>query len=140
MVKFQWLVGEWNFENAVPATRVSPAYRDIGSARYCMDEKSNWICMVAAEGEKTPQITLDPFSGQWIYMLYKGSYGILRSTDGWIGNRIVFSGLMTMIGVNCDWRMTWTRDGENHFSFVNEERNDDGSWAYIDEWRFRRMS
>jgi hypothetical protein len=24
MVKFQWLVGEWNFENAVPATRFRP--------------------------------------------------------------------------------------------------------------------
>jgi hypothetical protein len=36
--------------------------------------------------------------------------------------------------------MTWTSKNNDQFSFVNEERSDDGSWAYIDEWRFRRKS
>jgi len=48
---------------------------------------------------------------------------------------------MTMLGINCDWRMIWTRRRTDDFGFVNEERIDDGSgpysWAYIDEWRFR---
>jgi hypothetical protein len=35
--------------------------------------------------------------------------------------------------------MTWTRTGDDRFQFVNEERNLDGSWAYIDEWRFERI-
>jgi hypothetical protein len=47
---------------------------------------------------------------------------------------------MTMIGINCEWGMRWTRDGEDAFSFVNEERNDAGHWAYIDEWRFSRKA
>ena len=42
---------------------------------------------------------------------------------------------MTMIGENCQWRMTWTRNGSDQFSFINEERDEDGSWAYIDQWR-----
>jgi hypothetical protein len=45
---------------------------------------------------------------------------------------------MTMIGIDCEWRMTWTKEDANRFSFINEERGDDGSWAYIDEWRFSR--
>lgn len=32
--KFRWLAGEWTYENPVPATRVSPAYCDVGVARF----------------------------------------------------------------------------------------------------------
>jgi hypothetical protein len=138
MEEFRWLEGEWNYENNVPATRLSPAYTDIGSSRFSFCEKGNWICLVAPGGRETRHITFDPFSGQWIYVLIEGSYGILRSSQGWIGEQIVFSGLMTMIGINCEWRMTWTRTGEYQFGFVNEEQNQDGSWAYIDEWQFKR--
>jgi hypothetical protein len=45
---------------------------------------------------------------------------------------------MTMIGINCEWRMTWSKAGNGRFRFVNEEKAADGSWAYIDEWRFER--
>ena len=47
---------------------------------------------------------------------------------------------MTMLGFNCEWRIRWTKDSPDRFSFINEERSADGSWAYIDEWRFTRMS
>jgi hypothetical protein len=63
---------------------------------------------------------------------------MLRSKDGWIGNQIAFCGLMTMIGIDCEWRMTWTKTSDDGFDFVNEEKLADGSWAYIDEWRYRR--
>jgi hypothetical protein len=138
MEEFRWLAGEWNHENRVPATRVSPAYTDIGPSKFSFCEKDSWICLVSPDGRETPHITFDPFSRQWIYALIRGSYGILRSAHGWIGEQIVFSGLMTMIGINTEWRMTWNKVDDDHFSFVNEEQNQDGSWAYIDEWRFTR--
>ncbi len=140
MEKFRWLTGEWSFENEVPSTPVSPAYGDVGSSRFSMSDKSNWICMVAPDGDETPCITFDPFSRQWIYMLFKGSYGILRSAEGWVGDRIAFTGLMTMIGINCQWRMTWIRENEDRFSFLNEELGEDGSWSFIDRWRFVRRA
>lgn len=65
---------------------------------------------------------------------------MLRSADGWHDGQIVFTGLMTMIGANLEWRMIWRRENDNHFSFTNEERAGDGSWVYIDEWRFRRRA
>jgi hypothetical protein len=136
MEKFSWLIGDWNHENLVPATRLSPAYTDIGTTSFSMCEDG--ICHVGPGGREIPNLTFDPFSRQWIYMLLRGSYGILRSPQGWVGDEIVFSGLMTMLGINCEWQMTWTKQGVDQFAFVNEERDDDGAWVYIDEWHFRR--
>jgi hypothetical protein len=131
METFRWLAGEWNSENLVPATRLSPAYTDVGSAQFSCCEKDAWICAVAPNGRESRHITFDPFSKQWIYVLTQGSYGILRSREGWRENQIVFSGLMTMLGVDCDWRMTWTKHSDHEFVFVNEERVG-GAWEYID--------
>ena len=139
MEKFRWIAGEWSYENLVPATRLSPAYADTGNNRFSVCEDDSWICMVSPDGRQHRNITFDPFSRQWIYVLTRGSYGILRSTEGWRGHQIVFTGLMTMIGINCEWRMTWTRTSYDQFAFVNEEQNPDGSWTYIDEWRMTRM-
>jgi len=140
MEKFRWLAGEWTYENKVPATPISPAYSDIGTGRYSLCEDDAWICLDAPDGRKLPNITFDPFSKQWMYVLLRGSYGILRSSQGWVGDEIVFSGLMTMIGINCEWRMAWTKKSNDEFMFINQEKNEDGSYAYIDEWRFTRKS
>jgi hypothetical protein len=139
MERFRWLIGEWTFENPVPPTRISPAYCDRGSATFAASADGLFICMVGRDGRQTPLLTFDPWSRRWIYMLTSGSFGILRS-PGWKGNRMVFTGLMTMIGIDCEWRMTWTRQSENAFGFVNEEQAADGSWSYIDEWRYLRKS
>jgi hypothetical protein len=69
--QFRWVAGAWSYENWVPSTPASPAYTDAGSARFRFNEKSNWICMVAPDGEEIPQITFDPLSRQWIYLLTK---------------------------------------------------------------------
>ena len=139
MERFWWLAGDWTFENPVPATRVSPAYCERGSATFSTSPDRMFICMVGRDGRQTPLLTFDPWSRRWIYMLTSGSYGTLRS-PGWDGDQIVFTGLMTMIGIDCEWRMTWTRQGEDAFGFVNEECAADGSWRYIDEWRYLRKS
>jgi hypothetical protein len=138
MKEFSWIAGEWNRENVVPATKSNPAYVDVGNGKFSICEKGDWICMVAAEGREIQQITFDPFSRQWMYVLMNGAYGILRSREGWKGNKIAFTGTMTMLGIECEWRMQWTKESEDRFSFVNEERCADGSWDYIDEWHFKR--
>jgi hypothetical protein len=140
MEKFRWLVGEWDHENVVPATRFSPAYTDVGLSQFSFNATGDWLCMVAPDGKETPHITFDPFSRQWIYLLMRGAFGMLRSADGWQGERIAFTGEMTMLGPTRPWRMTWKREGPDRFHFVNEERTPDRTWAYIDEWRFTRKS
>lgn len=138
MDKIRWLAGEWNHENSVPATSVSPAYTDVGVGRFSMDARGEWLSLVAPDGKESPHITFDPFSRQWIYILMRGAYGILRSAEGWEGDRIVFSGEMTMLGPPRPWRLTLTRQGTDEFSFENEERTPDESWAHIDSWHFKR--
>lgn len=138
MEKFRWIEGEWSHENLVPATPVSPAYTDAGSGKYAFDEKGEWVCMVAPDGSLTRQITFDPFSRQWIYVLTRGAYGMLRSAEGWQGDTLVLTGTMTMLCAPREWRMRWTREGNDGFRFVNEELGPDGEWLYIDEWRFTR--
>jgi hypothetical protein len=92
---------------------------------------------VALDGSLMPQITFDPFSRQWIYVLMRGAYGMLRSAEGWTGDSLAFTGVMTMRGPTREWRLTWRCDGADRFQFVNEEKLDE-RWAYIDEWRFTR--
>lgn len=43
-----------------------------------------------------------------------------------------------MLGITCKWRMRWTRESNDHFSFINEEHDVDGSWIYVDGWHFTR--
>jgi hypothetical protein len=138
--KFRWIEGEWSYENRVPATRLNPAYSDAGAQKFSVNDAEGWISIVAPDGREYRHITFDPFSRQWIYVLTRGSYGILRSAEGWSGNQIVFSGLMTMLGINCEWRMTWNKSSNDEFAFINEERAADGSWLYIDDWRFKRKT
>lgn len=138
MKEFAWIVGQWFHENVVPATSANPAYTDIGIGRFVLGEKGNWICSVAPDGREIPQITFDPFSRQWFYILTNGAYGMLRSQQGWRDNRIAFTGPMTMLGINCEWRMQWTKHSDDRFSFANEQCNANGEWLYIDEWRFTR--
>jgi len=140
MERFRWIAGQWRYENRVPETRLSPAYIDAGTTRFSFCERDAWICSVSADGKENRGITFDPFSGQWIYVLTQGSYAMLRSREGWVGDRIAFSGAMTMLGIDCEWRMNWTKQSGDKFTFVNEERGTDGSWQYIDEWQFERNS
>ena len=135
--RFRWLTGDWRYENPVPATALSPAYCDVGVASFAVGGDGRWICAIAPDGREFLMITFDPRSRKWIYVLTNGSYGLLRS-PGWTGNRIVFEGSMTLLGIECEWRMTWTRAGDDAFGFVNEEKVPDGSWSYIDEWRYWR--
>jgi hypothetical protein len=135
--KMRWLEGEWNTVNRVPATKHSPGYVDRSSGTYKFCDRDHWICLVGKDGSERKHLTFDPFSRQWIYLLLEGAYGILRS-PGWSGNTIAFGGEMTMIGVNCILRQTWNKKSDDEFSFVNEERLEDGTWSYVDEWEMKR--
>jgi len=44
LAKFRWITGEWTYENAVPATAVSPAYTDIGTARFSFSLGAAELC------------------------------------------------------------------------------------------------
>lgn len=136
MDTLRWMTGEWDHSNNVPATSESPAYSDAGRSKLVLCEKENWICR-DLDGVLHPHITFDPFSGQFMYLLAEGAYGLLRS-PGWGDDTLVFDGQMTMLGVDCTWRLTVTKISDDEFQYRNEEMMMDGEWAFIDEWRFTR--
>ena len=136
MDTLRWMAGEWDTLNTVPATSQNPAYTETGAGSLTLCEKENWICR-GREGSQKPHITFDPFSRQYMYVLTEGAYGILRS-PGWEKNWLMFSGHMTMIGVDCEWRTTLTKHSDDRFHYLNEELLSDGQWALIDEWLFTR--
>jgi hypothetical protein len=136
MDTLRWIAGEWDSINTVPATRHNPAYAETGTGVLTLCEKENWICR-GREGTQKPHITFDPFSKQYMYVLTEGAYCVLRS-PGWQDQRLVFTGHMTMIGVDCEWRTTLTKRSAAEFHYLNEEQLPGGEWALIDEWLFTR--
>jgi hypothetical protein len=136
--KLQFMAGDWLTENEVPATPRNPAYVDRSNASMKISAAGTWICAVRNAVE-VPLITYDPFSRQWMYVLAEGAYGILRS-KGWEGDRLALTGLMTMIGVEREFRHTIIRppsSANDEFHAVNEERHG-AEWVHVDRWRFRR--
>jgi hypothetical protein len=97
-----------------------------------MSDDGAWVCMIGRDECPGPPITFDPWSRLWMCVLANGSYGVLRSS-GWRRDSIVFTGTMTMLDVTCEWRMTWTKEGQEKFAFVNEEQGAKGRCNYIDE-------
>lgn len=141
---FAWIAGRWSYENRVPATPSSPAYVDAGEVEYFVLEVEGWI---SSRQPERRLLIYDPMSRQWMYILTRGAYCLLRSPAGWNDRltQIVFEGRMAMLGLERDWRMTWTRLGSTAFCFVNEERHPgedgvSGNWVFVDEWQFRRLS
>jgi hypothetical protein len=135
MQKAGFMAGDWLTENLVPATPHNRAYIEAGKGSMRLSSSGTWLCLVR-NGVEVPHITYDPFSKQWMYLLVEGAFGILRS-KGWVGDQISFTGLMTMIGAEREFRHTITKLGADEFSALNEERHG-AEWIYVDEWHFRR--
>ena len=122
---FRWLAREGTYENPVPATRVSLAYLRRRH-RAILDERRRRVGLHdragrvsgAADHIRSMEPPLD-------CVLANGSYGILRSS-GWRRASIVFDRHMTMLDVTCESRMTWTKDGQEKFAFINEEQGAKG--------------
>src|SRR5512146_975091 len=55
MKEFSWIAGQWDRENVVPATEANPAYVELGSGKFSLCEKANWICMIASDGREMQQ-------------------------------------------------------------------------------------
>jgi hypothetical protein len=58
--------------------------------------------------------------------------------DEWQGDTIVFTGPLTMLGVDCELRQAIARKGPDEFHILNEEMLPDGRWRETDEFFGRR--
>lgn len=137
MEEFQWLVGEWSAENRVGATPTTPAYTDTYFYTYELSDDDTRISITGPGGKPRPYLTFDPFSSRWMMTFIDGLYGALQS-EGWQGNSIVFTGPLTMLGVDCEIRQTVTKYSGDRFHILNEEKLPDSTWGIVDEFECRR--
>jgi len=135
--EFKWLVGEWSFENHVRATSTTPPYTDTYFYTYALSDNDTRYTVSGHGAKERPYLTFDPFSNRWMMTFTEGLFGVLQS-KGWQGDTIVFTGPLTMLGVDCELRQTITKKGENEFHILNEEKLPDGSWRETDEFFCRR--
>src|SRR6185295_17417909 len=86
MEKLRWMEGDWNAENSVRATRVSPAYVDTYPYTYRFCEDGATLCIVRG-GKEVPNITYDAFSKKWLLLMPGGGVrdadfrGLVRRLD-----------------------------------------------------------
>jgi hypothetical protein len=137
MDEFHWLIGNWEAVNHVRATPTTPAYTDTYRYTYNFCDDDTRICITGPSGKERPHLTFDPFSARWMMTFVDGVYGVLQS-EGWAGDTIVFTGHVTMLGVDCELRQTIQRRSQDEFYVRNDERIADGSWSMVDDFEFRR--
>jgi hypothetical protein len=137
MKEFQWLIGNWEAVNRVNATPTTPAYTDTYHYTYTFCDDETRISITGPSGKERPHLTFDPFSARWMMTFVEAVYGVLQS-EGWADNRIVFTGKLTMLGVDCELRHTIVRRSHDDFYALNEEKQPDETWVMVDDFQFRR--
>jgi hypothetical protein len=64
-------------------------------------------------------------------------YGVLPS-KGWQWDSMVFTGCLTILGVDCETRQTISKRSADESYTLNEEKIKEGTWVVTDEFEFRR--
>jgi len=141
MEEFRWLVGEWSATNSatnkVRATPSTPAYTDTYFHSYQLCEANTRISITGPGGTARPYLTFDPFRERWMMTFTESVYGVLQS-KGWQRDSIVFTGCLTMLGVDCRIRQTISKRSADEFYTLNEEKTKQSTWVVTDEFEFRR--
>jgi hypothetical protein len=131
--EFKWMIGDWAFENHVRATPTTPAYTDTYAYTYALADNGTRYTVSGHGAKARPYLTFDPFSNRWMMTFTEGLFGVLQS-NGWESETIVFSGPLTMLGIDCELRQTITKKSPDEFHILNEEKLADGSWREADEF------
>ena len=137
MEEFRWLIGNWDAVNHVRATPTTPPYTATYRYTYNFCDEDSRICITGPSGKERPHLTFDPFSARWMMTFVDGVYGVLQS-EGWAGGTIVFTGRVTMLGVDCELRQTIERRTLDEFYVRNDEHLSDGNWNIVDDFDFHR--
>jgi len=137
MEEFRWLIGNWEAVNHVRATPTTQAYTDTYRYTYNYCDDDTRICITGPSGKERPHLTFDPFSARWMITFVDGVYGVLQS-EGWSEETLVFTGHVTMLGVDCELRQTIQRRTADAFYVRNDERLSDGQWNTVDDFDFHR--
>jgi hypothetical protein len=135
--QFSWLPGAWNYTMLIHGSGEVPERKVSGSLEYRLSKNGSAIQLVLPGEEPMPYIIWDGFNGQFVLsMLTPRSFGSMIS-KGFRGDKLVFEGIMTFVGLSLNLRQTWTRQpAKGTFAIANEEALPNGKFAAVDEFAF----
>jgi len=121
LAQFSWLAGTWR----------------AASDTYVFAPTMNGRWLFGADGKSSYYyyISFDPFTHQYVLVRLEStpSYSLSFSSQGWTGNRIVFtSALAYANGRPYRRRVTIEEKGARSFTISDDEQRADGTWTNDD--------
>ncbi|UFH53303.1 hypothetical protein [Spirosoma sp. KNUC1025] len=108
-----------------------------------MTFKDSTVTIMTKDGKKSspflPQILLqyDKASQVWAF---KGGYDWgSEIATGWIGNKIVFRGSISLAGLKINERQNWVKLSDKEFHITYEEQLRNGSWFVSETNIYKRV-
>ncbi|HEY2726842.1 MAG TPA: hypothetical protein VGI61_06690, partial [Parafilimonas sp.] len=84
-----------------------------------------------------PQVILqyDVYGKVWVLQAgYNNRYDWgSQISNGWQGNKIVFYGTISLSGIKCNERQTWSKISMNQFHILYEEKLQNHTWFAVEE-------
>jgi hypothetical protein len=137
MEKIRWMEGDWNAENSVRATRVSPAYVDTYPYTYRFCEDGATLCIVRG-GKEVPNITYDAFSRKWLLLMPgRGAFGMLTSA-GLVRRLDRVHRSYSHAGLRVRPAHDAHPPHRSRILHVESRAQPDGTWTLVDDWVFRK--
>ncbi len=138
----QWLVGAWDVEAHVFATRTSPERRSHGTSVVDYALGASWYRIVDtyADASDMGLLGFDAVSRRWVAVSID-TVGNAATTHarGSFDKGLVFSGPpQAIMGEDVVLRQTIARRGDREYHVLNEERLADGHWVALDEYTYRK--
>ena len=135
--EMQWFVGTWTCKGQQTASPMGPAMETGEKIEFRMKLGGSWLQYkgTAISGPLKGKEVFDGFSS-WdgtVHQRYDFGIGGMAhfTTKGWEGDKIVFSGEMTMGGQKIQAQETIAKTGETSFTTHLETADKDGKMAVL---------
>jgi hypothetical protein len=94
-----------------------------------------------AGGQDVGYVTYNPVTKRWIALGIDGTGNAVTTTaTGWAGNRLVFTGDVTIVGEQVTLRQTVEKVSDTAYNVINEQKMADGSWLVLDRYEYRKRA
>lgn len=140
--QLEWMLGYWEVTATVFATAKSQESNLYGTSTVTRALDGTWF-QIADEYFGKPQdigfMTFNPVIRKWVAAQVDASGNSITTTsDGWVGNKLVFSGKVQIVGEVATLRQTLEKLSDREYVIGNEERLPNGQWVALDRYVYRK--
>jgi hypothetical protein len=134
-----WMVGTWDVTATVQAGSAATGTSDKGQSVIAFALDGTWIearDTYPGGGQDVGYVTYNPVVKQWIALGIDGAgNAVTTMATGWTGNRLVFTGEVTIVGERVTLRQTIEKLNDAAYNVINEQKMADGSWLVLGSLR-----